>query len=1476
LTNQTVRIFVSSPGDLRPERMIACRLAEKLDREFGERLRVESTLWEREPLFATDHFQASITPPHETDIVVVMLWSRLGVTLPIDQFPGAITGRQVTGTEWEFEDAFASYRQCGRPEILFYLKRAPVVASLDDDNALEDRRKQKRAVEDFMRRWFIDAEAKSFQLAFREFDTPTEFEEMLEGHLSELLATRVNSLQNQAGRNTVHWLHGSPYRGLESFELEHAAVFFGRRKARNELRELLARQTEAGCGFVLVMGASGSGKSSLVKAGLLPDLRLPGMIGRVALCRYAVFRPAEQPDDLLAGLARALMIQTALPELEGSGYDAVGLAGLLREAPNQAAVPIRQALDAAAKAAQLTDRAESRLALVVDQLEELFTLENCTRENRLAFVAALEGLARTGLVWVVGTMRSDFFDRLEDCPPLARLSAGEARYLLTLPGSAELRQIITQPAREAGLRFETNPDSGLGLDEELCSAASQAPSALPLLQFTLEQLWKSRSPSDELGFAAYRELGGLEGALGRRAEDEFSRLPPDVQAALPQLLRALATIGQGTEGQATARVAALSAFAPGSPTRRLIEQFVRPQARLLVAEGDDRTAQVRIAHEALLTHWARAREQLQRDRTDLQVRGRLEQAAALWQASPPAARPGRLLPAGLPLAEASDLLERRRRELGDALIEYVAASVTTAEAATRRGRRRLQATAGLLAGLALLAALTAVVAYSQKRVADREKQIALAGELAARGTLLAEHAGGEQSVEAAAALAVESWKRLRNTQAYTLADRLLKVLPMLRIPHGGTVWSIAFSPDGRLLATGSQDRAARLFDAASGREIARFGHGEWVADVAFSPNGRWLATASADNAARLIDVATAREQSLIQHDGEVRRVLFSPDNRFLATASLDRTARIIDPATGRELERVPHDGAVNAIAFSPDSRVLATGSRDRLARLVDTGTGKVQTLIEHAAWVFSVAFSPDGRLVATGSQDGTARIAESANGHETARISGSGPVSAIAFSPDGNTLATGSWDTSARLLVAATGRELHAVKHDGEVWDVGFSPDGRLLATASADRTARLVEVASGRELARVEHGADVWSVDFSPDGKWLATGSADGVARVIATGSDQSEALIHGGTVFGMAFSPDGSLLATASADHSARLFSAASGRETSKVEHGDEVYAVLFSPDGHTLATASRDGTARLIEVSTGLELWQLKHGGEVRSLAFSPDGRQLATGSLDGTTRLIDHHSGTEIRQLHHEGDVRSIAFSPDGLLLATAGQDKAVTLIDPATGRERLRIEHDGPVSRVVFNPSGMVLATASDDRMARLIETATGKVLIRIEHGGPVLDVAFDPQGDLLATSDAENTVHLIDVDTGRERAIIEHGGPVMAIAFSPDGRLLATGSQDTTSRLIDTATGREIARIDRQSEVWAVAFSPDGRSLAIGGKDGRAQVLWTDPQRVFDRLCASAGRNLSKTEWQEYFGAGEPWRASCDGWRTKDPAPPEP
>jgi tetratricopeptide (TPR) repeat protein len=695
-----LQIFISSPGDVFEERAIAQRVIERLQSEYVGRVVLEPVLWEHEPLVASSTFQDQIVRPSETDIVVSILWSRLGTRLP-KGFTRADGSRFDSGTEYEFEDAIAGFRKNGKPDLLVYRKTAPPSVRLDDEKELLERLQQKKKLDEFVTRWFHDQTEGTLTAAFHMFDSPSDFENALEAHLHKLVERKLPETLAAAGEAPAVWKKGSPFRGLHAFEFEHAPVFFGRTKAVSDVLQALRNQAVEGRAFVLILGMSGGGKSSVVRAGVLPMLTQPGVIEGVALWRRAVFRPGDTPGDLFTGLASAILREHGLPTLDADNEGPTALAGVLRDSPQSAVMLIKSALDQAAaqSAGGKAGKLESRLALVVDQMEEMFTQEDVTSRDRKAFVHTLDVLARCGRIWIIGTLRSDFYPRLAELPVLGALKEGDGQYDLMPPVASEIGQMIRLPTRAAGLRFEEDPSSSERLDDMLRDAAAEHPEVLPLLQFTLEELYQRRTSNGTLTLEAYRELGGVEGSLAQRAETVFEALPPEVQAALPKVLNALVSIEQ--DGHETiGRKRAPWHEATNAEVRMLLETFVA--ARLFVTElGDDGSVVVTVAHEALLWHWPRVREWVDQNRENLRIRSRISTAADRWAHEQ---RPSDLLlPRGKPLGEAETLLEQDI-DLDATEAEYIGASIARAKRAQRmRG--------GVVATLALMAVMAGSAAF---------------------------------------------------------------------------------------------------------------------------------------------------------------------------------------------------------------------------------------------------------------------------------------------------------------------------------------------------------------------------------------------------------------------------------------------------------------------------------------------------------------------------------------------------------------------------------------------------------------------------------------------------------------------------------------------------------------------------------------------------------------------------------------------
>ncbi len=751
---QRLRIFISSPGDVTDERRRAALVISRLSREFVRFFELSAVLWEYEPMLSSGHFQDVIDPPSTTDIVVLILWSRLGTPLPVRTATREYRGRDgqvpVTGTEWEYEEAVAAREQRGTPDLLVYRKFTEGFARFSRAEQLDQIREQWEALQRFWQRNFEEADGR-FKAAFNRFVTIDEFESQLEAHLRELLRRRLPPQPLRIARakegGKIDWWSSSPYRGLKAFDVEHAAVFFGRERAEREITEHLVRRAGEGAGFMLVLGASGSGKSSVVRAGLLPDLMAPGVVGEVSTWRHAIVQLAELAPDPFAGLAAALMRPKALPELGAIGYQPAEIAAQLAAEPALALVPLRLALERAAAADENSARGglrQARLVLVLDQLEVFFTAAAFPDQPLRTLDALLARLAQSGLVWIIATLRSDFYHRLVELPQLNALAAGLGQYQLAPPSAAEIEQIVRGPAEVAGLGFELDEQTGIGLDAVVREAAARDPASLPLLSFVLDELYRrdvEAAGGSTLTYRSYRELGGLEGAIARHADELVDGLSAELLSALPALLLSLVEVDEA-KSTATARVVRRSTLADAAQ-RELADRLVA--ARLAVADDAGAGETLRLAHEALLANWPRLAALIEEHRDFLLVRRRLQAEAAAWQRHQ--RHSDFLLPPGRRLAEAEEALALRRNDLDPEIVGYAEASIAAErdrqaaiqrakEDALRRELKRSRRFAAVVSVLLLLAVAAGLFAWRQRGIAiaarlEAEKNYQLALDQAA-------------------------------------------------------------------------------------------------------------------------------------------------------------------------------------------------------------------------------------------------------------------------------------------------------------------------------------------------------------------------------------------------------------------------------------------------------------------------------------------------------------------------------------------------------------------------------------------------------------------------------------------------------------------------------------------------------------------------------------------------------------------------
>jgi len=601
------------------------------------------------------------------------------------------------------------------------------------------------------------------------------------------------------------------------------------------------------------------------------------------------------------------------------------------------------------------------------------------------------------------------------------------------------------------------------------------------------------------------------------------------------------------------------------------------------------------------------------------------------------------------------------------------------------------------------------------------------------------------------------WRNWRDRFGFTPSISLPKgaiTIPLLSISTHHAA-SIALSPDGNQIISGSPDKSVRVWNAKTGQELRELqGHTDQVSSVAFSPDGNRIISGSYDKSVRVWDAKTGEQLKKLQgHTSRVTSVAFSPDGNQIISGSYNKLVQVWNAKTDEQLKELQgHTNWVSSVAFSPDGNQIVSGSYDDSVWVWDAKTGKqLRKLQGHTHWVSSVAFSPDGNQIVSGSHDNSVRVWDAKTGEQLRELQGhTSGVTSVAFSPDGNQIVSGSNDTSVRIWNAKTGKQLRELQGDiSEVNSVAFSPDGNRIFSGSSE-SVQVWDAKTGEQLKKLQgHTSEVTSVAFSPDGNQIISGSEDKSMQVwdAKTGKQLKELQGDISKVNSVAFSPDGNQIVSGSYDKSVQVWDTKTGEQLRKLQgHTYGVQSVAFSPDGNQIISCSYDKSVRVWDAKTGQELRKLQgHTKWVTSVAFSPDGNQIVSGSHDRSVRLWDTKTGKQLRELQgHTHEVTSVAFSPDGNQIASGSYDVSVWVWDAKMGKQLKELQgHTSGVNSVAFSPNGNQIVSGSSDHSVRVWDTKTSKQLRELQgHAHAVTSVAFSPDGNQIVSGSYDQSVRV--------------------------------------------------------------------------------------------------------------------------------------
>ena len=1177
-----------------------------------------------------------------------------------------------------------------------------------------------------------------------------QYQAVREGAFEELVAAVAG------GQGVGPSLETDPFFGLRAIDESRSHLFFGREAESEELARRVFDHS-----LVLVSGDSGSGKSSLVRAGLVPRFR-GGILSEIK---------GERPGDYIW--------HSVMMRPRGRPWDELGDA--VEDAARSLGLSIPEC-DAFARAAETRDPGQARRALrcglppertvvllIVDQFEELFTA-TC-KDDRSSFVQWLLSLTTPPdeRYRVVLTMRHDYVNLCGSIEGLReRLDANDrrARFVLGRVSDEGLSRIITEPLRLAGVDTASRDLLARVVQEEVGSR----PGDLALVQMALTETWRAKAVHQGNLLSAYAAVGRVEGSLAKAAEQfrnsELSApgnsdLGPLLDPVLVRLVRL------GDTGGATRRQATRDEF--DDARWRLIQLMGSDAGRRLVQlGGSDERPTAEIAHEALVTAWPHLQNLMQSVANDKRVLDQLITKAHAWLSVPVTDRSARLA-VGAEL-EVFDVLQRTHDDwLSPAEREFIAAS---REQARRRRKKDRLVHVAAWATAAVLAAMLGAIGY----------------------------------------LAVGQYRQLQISESRRLAAEAQRVLPRdraLALDMALDAWSASRTVEAREAIVSSFPHVAATFQGRVGPlNLANFSRdGTRIHLIgARGYGGTWSVPGRLDE----------RSGPALSFSGDLA---YCTDDRWFVHSPPGSPTQVVESATGKVVATLEEQTvSVSLASFSDSGHMLATLDAQDVARVWRIPEGEMVELKGHVKRVRFVALSRDGSKAFTGSTDDTGGIWNALTGERTATLTGhDGSVTFVVESPDQRLLLT-SGDETPRIWNASSGQGLNAlVGHTSSVLDGAFSADSKRVVTASVDQTAILWNATSGQRIATLQgHAGPVKFARFSPDGEWIVTAS-ENEAHVWSgrTGIFLATLSGHQGIVWSAMFSPDGSQIVTTSDDGTARVWLLTSAALTAVLEHDSTKGFATFSPDGRHVLTPGRSNTIQAWTTDTAQSVLSLVgHTAAPLGAVYSPDGKRIVTTSEDKTARIWDASSGALLRVLGHDSPLGAATFSLDGLSVITTGQSRA-RVWTAADGKMLVSREVKGLGSIGAASSDAKLLLTTGIFEPARLVNMADGSpIATLLEKSSRDGAAAFSPRGDRVVFCRTGGVPLLFSVPSGKP--IAKLGGPsvVTHVAFSDDGERVVLTDSSGGARVWNAVDGTERAILDGPSEtVWHAAFSQDARRL---------------------------------------------------------------